>query len=586
MSHELGVEVDLAEIDAELKEYIRNGISEYFRRSVRAPLLERIGLILFPDTNTETANDLLKQLFTWAIPQLSTGVRRKAAHELLLTGGTLQDRRGRAAKHYRRKPVRNKRSEWTLHPETFRTGAKYEPAIREELGIILRDAARAGRGARAGLSDENNAADSYIPRPDMEQKYIKLPAQERQLALLYGDAGTGKSMLAKSVARHITFDEADILTLHAGSEDLLIRAMNDFIQRDQGDAPSGHKAIVAAEFAQLLTQPQAPRVVIIDNVADWQEARLLLPENLSDLRSFVIITSREQILPNGTGVALLVDNMTQPQAAAMVKDRVPSISDSDADSLATELDCRPLAIEHGCALIRQYKMQAQDFIAMLRADVVALFDAAPTTEMKLTAIYRRMIERISTDPSLVNATKLLGVLLVVEAMVDDTLVSNIWMELSKANERGSHSGFHMVQELALKSATQDLQRLALIQVEPEEDHNMLRMHDLTHSILHSLRVREIAEIAEAALRAVAETLDTEQWTLGDPLPHEWMHWTGSAERIFHSLKMGQTDADKAVFTSPPALHLSAFLLRTRRQWGSPCHQCMQRAARQHEQHCP
>lgn len=551
------------------------GLTKYVRPSERSSLLEGAARVAFPRTDESTLR-LISNLLELAISRMDQVSDRLAARELFGLSKksrrrSLQQREANAGLSYEPPKARH----------TFRTA--YKPRIIDEISEIILHIE--SEGAVPARDVQVKAERQYVPRRGIEQQFTQLRKGGSRVILFYGDAGTGKSTLASKLAEQCTYSPEDIPILNLNDEDLLMARVIDYLNMHGDCAPSGDRLVQLRAFARALACPDSPRVIILDGAQSWKTVQLLLPENMEELQSIVLITSREAILPKGIGAALLIQNMTEAEATSMIKARVTELADEDAARLANALDCRPLAIEHGCTLYLESEevQSAQEFCATLQLDVVALFDSV-THEVKLTAIYRRLLAVLGNDPDRSHAWKLLLLLLAGIPDADTEILRQLWLQSGQDqgyNIREIDAAKHLA-GMSLRRALHDLERLALISVSSEIDmtagldaaeerrtprYANIKMHRLTHQILRSLVKPEDIMAAERVFSAIQLVLDDVDWHGGMAVPHQLMHWSAHVDHALRTVSKFTPGLSRRIELT----RIFAFMLCCHRQWGTGDH---------------
>ena len=409
--------------------------------------------------------------------------------------------------------------------------------IRQDLADILiqmlKDAKREAK--TSAVSDvaptrqssvlASESAATYIERPKYFEKMNEARNAGSKLFLLYGDGGSGKTTLAKHFADFIA---RGMPTVFLQSQDnmLLGAALADYLNRHAEGGVNGNMASLTRAFALGLTQGNAPAVVIIDDAQTWQTTKLLLPEDLGSLTTHVIVTSRVAIFPKGTGTVLRIGNMLDGEAAEMIRNRLSETSPDDVAMLTASLDCRPLAIEHGCALIK-LRFKPAKLCEILELDPVTAIDSIDT-EHKLTTIYRQITKKLEEDPDMaVTALPVLDCLLIANGSMSAAQYiwesrftsAVVWRPLTVPQ---LCSDPH--QELAVmsfQSGLKSLEHLSLVETrEHSERFPRLEVviHPLTLSIMQHLRSMQTWAVAFDLLRMLSAELAAAGWDKGNPLP--------------------------------------------------------------------
>lgn len=170
-----------------------------------------------------------------------------------------------------------------------------------------------------------------------------------------------------------------------------------------------------------------------------------------------------------------------------------------------------------------------EFCAMLRLDIVELLDSVPN-EVKLTAIYRMLINTLSNDPNRVHTWRLLLLLLAGIPVADTEILRRLWLHGNYGTHRQNDDPEikNRLARVSLDQALRDLQRLALVKVSggtnvnadlirPETGialYSNVTMHTLTHKIMRSLVNPEAITSAERVFLTIKTILDEADWRGG------------------------------------------------------------------------
>jgi AAA domain len=350
-----------------------------------------------------------------------------------------------------------------------------------------------------------HGAGPYIARPELEAAVL---SKHRQGPLnLWGDAGTGKSTMARQLASQMSQSPYGVVLVDAGSQQTLLQDVA-LVLDSQGVDTSGHGAVLCGRFRDLLQSRAAPAVMVVDNVQDAATLRDLLP---ADGRVVVLVTSRSRLF--GDEASVRVGNMTPDQALAMVQSRLPTVSDDAAKRLIGVLDCRPLALEHGCGFLRaEADYDVDRFCDAVEKQPAETLEAIAAEEPGLTAIYRLTISRL--DPTTLRMLDVVAAC--PEGKAALSLVCDLWEGQSlpaRLSDPPADQRLDLVGDLALRN----LVRRGLIEVEVDPSQlPSVSMHALTHRIIQSLRQPAVTELHRQLLSAtVGPFAEWEPTAIGD-----------------------------------------------------------------------
>jgi tetratricopeptide (TPR) repeat protein len=174
-----------------------------------------------------------------------------------------------------------------------------------------------------------------------------LTADEHSVVALYGMGGIGKSQIALEYAYRFA-DEYDLVWwIDAEQSDQIPVHYTELADRlgvALKEAGAEHNA------RTLLTELRGRRrwLIILDNAEDPEQVERWLPEG----PGHVLITSRN---PNWRRLArpVALDVFTRADSLAYVNNRVPSMTEDEADALAAELGDLPLALAQAADMIEK-----------------------------------------------------------------------------------------------------------------------------------------------------------------------------------------------------------------------------------------
>jgi tetratricopeptide (TPR) repeat protein len=435
--------------------------------------------------------------------------------------------------------------------------AKLRGIIAEELRDMERE--------KKDRSDWEDEDPSFISRPGRETEIEQATRSDKHITLLHGDAGTGKSTLAYHTVRaflHIaSTDPFPVVSAH--TDESLQRSLMNVLEQhhvpiERTDLPSLQRS-----FKAWLAQDSAAPILLIDNVERQELFEALVPQKPYGR---VVVTSR-RILKGGNVRTVEIPNMETDEARAMVSLDMPDNSDEDVERLAKALDCRPLAIVHGCACLKgaPYKGDVDQFCEALNRNIAVVLDSyGDEGEATLTAIYRMVLDQLQPYPNallVLDLITLLGPFLSIKEMLP-----LLWPYSSPpANNAVWNNGKTLPPEdqQALDKGIRILQQRNLLQTEQDDTS---AMHTLTAEIISFLRQAKALEIAEQAFWNIGYRLKVSDWPGGRPVPTEWPHITLTVAKILAILRK----SDSSLCDNPRLAHLWAVAIRQLRNIG-PLH---------------
>jgi hypothetical protein len=372
----------------------------------------------------------------------------------------------------------------------------------------------------------------WIPRPVVADAFHWALASDKSIIVLYGDAGTGKSTAAEHLAELYAVTQSDELppVVMCQSEDSLRDTVIEVLAlRIGGNFGNASLGEVSSQFRKLLASDKAPSVVVLDNVDNRAQLDQLVPKAPW---SKIIITSRKRLDDNDPRIAYVeVVNMELDEARQLVARHAPDLQGLDVDLVAARLDCRPLAIVHGCACLSygSYDSVAEFLAALERSTAQVLDGYGDDENVTLTAIYRLIVEQLSSYP---EALRLVDILLYVGngMSTEDVLLLSWTAPDSVSGPSGAKRlGLRAVDHGSFLKALCIARRWSLIRqvdynrrlAEKRSNSKYWQMHELTCNVLTSLRRDVVDQVTDRAFQNIYERLNLDTWEGGHPLPFEW-----------------------------------------------------------------
>jgi hypothetical protein len=435
-------------------------------------------------------------------------------------------------------------------------------------------------------------ADEYVPRPAYERDIRQVRDAGEPHVWLWGDAGTGKTRLARAANRD-RIAEVTVPVVSCEDEELLNAQLGKLAAKS-GVAPTainpGNRRL---HFFEQLAKGKLPAVIVFDDapvqaITDGS----LVAELLAARGSFLIFTSIGAPPAGYHGPKLEVRGMTQAESEQMLRSRLPSISDSEVAMLDEALGGRPLAIEHSCAFLRRSGMRVPDFCqALVHEPAVTLDRAGKRFGRTLTQVYHLVLEQLGSSPEAVRA---LDLLVFSTDLMTLPLLAEIWvdgLELPAATPQGTEIDQDYMRSASLWCGAWtgvkfiDPTRLprinpldsvdlheAVLQLEDtglvRSDGDRLVMHQLTRAILRALRDDQADNIYQRIRQTVYDTVRAENWKGGDALSATRLWWAPQLRialaRAMRTIPdLSQVSLDDVVRLAT----LAAVMMRAHRQLG-------------------
>lgn len=478
--------------------------------------------------------------------------------------------------------------------------------LRRALAVALLDLGsvdsveNSGGGEPAGQTDGGAAsgnedlsarpllADFYVARPEYEAEIRRVRQSATRLVWLHGDAGTGKTRLARAASSD-TVAEHLVPVLHASSPARLEQDVATLIATSGIDPGVVNRANVWATFNRLLSQNEAPEVIVIDDLPSDTD---ILDRIGATGRTLLIFTSQYPPPANFRGHTWRVDELTPAERDAMLRSRLPHSTDGERGQLARSLGGRPLAIEHSCAFIREAEISVGEYCEALAQQPAATLDAAGEKFGRtLTQIYSLTVQRLSSSFDTLRALDLI----VFTGVITTEVLADAWVEglelppsfkgSGKPDDDYIHSaslwcatwpGVRWIDGTRFpKTSALDRVRLqaALRRIESfglvRSDYGLLVMHQLTRAILGSIRETQADNIYARISTAVYELVRAENWRGGEALTFARLWWapylrTALEQRIGEAGTLANASTDELIRLTT----LGAVTMRAHRQLGA------------------
>ncbi len=228
---------------------------------------------------------------------------------------------------------------------------------------------------------------------------------------LVGLGGVGKSALALEYAhRRYTAGDVDLAWWFVAEDrSVLMTKMAGLYSRLTGAYGSAEDAEAGAVALKNWLERSLYRWVVVFDNAEPGTLNGILPKEGTGQ---VIITSRVSDWPD-VGPPLVVDNLPQKEATALLAKIAKVPADDDARQVTRELGGLPLAIEQAAAYIRQAQTDYGDYLNALRDDARAVFEYdadLAKSESVAARVWRRSLEHVTGGQDGHPAAVILGVM--------------------------------------------------------------------------------------------------------------------------------------------------------------------------------
>lgn len=315
---------------------------------------------------------------------------------------------------------------------------------------------------------------------------------------IWGEPGTGKTVLADQVARALKYEP--VTRLRVGNPEVFQDDLSAFFITEGIEPGNWSESDRRAHFQSRLSKSSPGRlkteIVIIDNVEDDTLIDRLVPP---DPRVPVFLTMRHRpgdprnkhVGPRDSRIKHVeLENFSEAEACAFIRRRIDG-PDTDVLALARVLGCRPLALDQAVRFIREVPdITLRELVQALTVDLqsnLALVTPPEDREQNLIQLYKLILASLADDQSA------LDVLRSFLAIAGKSAIEN----------RGSlllyiqHHPREPHDRLYYYAGLRTLARLGLLREDVDSRHAdnvMLVMHSLTYRILRDLEAPTVFRI--------------------------------------------------------------------------------------------
>jgi hypothetical protein len=277
------------------------------------------------------------------------------------------------------------------------------------------------------------------------------------------------------------------------------------------DAPTDARQ--AAALVHRFLRGQDRWLLVFDNADDPRALREWLPAG----RGHVVITSRNPQW-HGIAEAVALEEMSRPEALALLRKRLPAIAEDDADGIAARMGDLPLGLAQAAGYCAETGTTPGEYLGLLadRSDEVLAEAIPPGYPRSLPAAVLVSVDRLTEgNPGVALLARLCSycapepipkrLLAAPAAHTDDAALEPLMAATGSAT--------------ALDRSIGRLARLGLVRV----DGRGVLMHRLNQSVLRNHTERENPALADAIPAHLADSLAAAH--PGEPhSPHTWAGW--------------------------------------------------------------
>lgn len=226
------------------------------------------------------------------------------------------------------------------------------------------------RGINFGLKNP-----AFIEREDIFKQIAKNFKKEKNLQLIYGMAGVGKTQIAKQYAYAHQFAYGITAWIDASNPESIRESCANILQRIGYHYESDIRIAFLSCFEQrndwLLIYDNAD--YLDDDSEEAGKAKKLLESYLPKNDGHILITTRCN--KDFMGAVRIPVNVFTPELASRLLVEVSGFEiNNDVNKLAEQLGYLPLALQYAAAYIREYCSSYREYLELWEEEGIPLFD--------------------------------------------------------------------------------------------------------------------------------------------------------------------------------------------------------------------
>nr|WP_221382472.1 FxSxx-COOH system tetratricopeptide repeat protein [Actinoplanes polyasparticus] len=194
-------------------------------------------------------------------------------------------------------------------------------------------------------------------------------------AVLQGIGGVGKTQIAVEYLHRFAADYDVVWWISADQPQLVVTALADLAgELGLTIAGSGRADDEAAAVLEALRlgKPSKRWILVFDNTEDPEHVRRFLPNGGGD----VIVTTPGQEWSR-TAWTLDINVFDRSESRTLLTNRVPGLTDADADQIAAKLGDLPLAVEQAAMWLATTAMSAHSYLEILDQQLPRILNEPP-----------------------------------------------------------------------------------------------------------------------------------------------------------------------------------------------------------------
>lgn len=339
--------------------------------------------------------------------------------------------------------------------------------------------------AELGSSDAVTG-DGFVSRTEYLEQIHEIIGSGRLILCLWGEAGTGKTTLARQAAADLS--RSPVLVLRASNTKALNSDIVEALIAFGMEPASWSESYCRVALKRALAESSQNGVVVLDDISDADDIWDLVPPTP---RVPVIVTSREEVhSPHVSTIE--IHDFSESQAIELARNELGDIAERTIHGFALALGYRPLALRHAVLFLKETAGVGVSTLTdeLVRSIVAGLhLVVRPDQEAtNLATLYTAILH------SIVDKAELLRTLDVFLAIAGKSgLAARVL-----TREFASKSHEIALSTIAFESGLRTLNAYGLVRT----DGHFLSMHALTYEVFRDLRGAALFDVERSFLQFI------------------------------------------------------------------------------------